>query len=160
MRKSIIPYIVCYFVTCTSLVYAQENNDNKHINQSTLSVRVNEGLVSISAKEASFKEVVKRLALGLGVDFEFLLKADRKLSMDFSNLPWDKALQKLSEDYAYSTNESGALTKLYFFPIGESASFTEKGTDLTVNTIQKSKNKQKSFVFEFDPLNNGVVRTE
>ncbi len=160
LRKAFFIYLIYYLFSCTTLLHAQENTGDKHNNQSSLSMWVNEGFVSISAKEASFKEVVKRLALGLGVDFEFLLKADRKLSIDFSNLPWDKALHRLSENYAYSTNESGTLIKLYFYPKGESSSFGEKNTDSALDMIHKSKDKQKSFVFEFDPLNGGNLHSE
>ncbi len=119
---------------------------------SSLVVSVEQNQISVQAINASLKETVEKVAHELAVGVEAMISDEERITIEFTNLPWDQAVKQLSQNYASVTDASGVLTKLIFYPVGED------GNSNRASSLSNSKNQTdhkvgsgKSFVFEFDP---------
>ena len=115
-------------------------------------VSTNDGLVSVQATEASLKDIIERIADALGIEVEAQVGDQKKVTVEFQDLTLDQAMERLSGNYAYTTDSDGAkISKLFIYPKGVAAPSGRSVTEANGNEAGYPKSRPEPFKFEFDP---------
>ncbi len=109
---------------------------------------VKEGLISLSAKDSSLKEIIENIGDAMRIEVIGNISDEEKISVDFDNLSLKDALGKLSTNYGYLTdsekegkkNHGNNITKIVILPKGNEAA-------LAGSTVREPE----PYKFEFDP---------
>lgn len=114
---------------------------------------VKDDLISLSAKDASLKEIIEELGSSMKIDVIGNIPEGEKISVKFDRLSLKDALEKLSSNYGYvidSGKEENKIAKMIILPKGEESRIQEREGTTPV--------KHEPFKFEFDPTENMEAR--
>lgn len=117
-----------------------------------LIVSTNDGFVSVKATETSLKDVIERIGQVLGIEVEAQVGDNEKVTAEFRDLTLDQAMDRLSGNYAYTTDGHGSsVEKLFVFPKGESVTAIRGVAKASENEAGRSASSAEPFKFELDP---------
>ncbi len=108
---------------------------------------VKDGLISLSAKDASLKEVIEELGNSMKIDVIGNIPEEEKISAKFEEVSLKDALEKLSSNHGFlmdSDYGNSKIAKIIILP---------KGKESRVQEIERTiPVKHEPFEFEFDPM--------
>lgn len=115
-------------------------------------VSTNDGFVSVKATEASLKDVIERIGHALGIEVEAQVGDQEKVTVEFQDLTLDQAMERLSGNYAYTTDSDGSsIKKLFVFPKGEAVPADHSLPEKKENEVGRRASTAEPFKFQFDP---------
>lgn len=149
---------------------------NKPEGKADFILTIEEGLISLNAKDASLKEIVEEIGRRMEIEVVANIPDEEKITMEFEKLSLEDAIERLARNYVYEKkSEEGKITKIVLLPKGEGTvpstpttkkSGVEEGKSMVkpeIRTKEKSPqpeteevDKEKStrpepFMFEFNP---------
>ena len=116
-------------------------------------------LISLSAKDASIKQIMEEIGQEMNVEVEALIPEDDRITIEFQALSLEDALKKLSSNYylhySKAENDKDKISKIVLLPEGEgkeqSAMPHTGGADVRVVGTQKAPgNTEREQVKEAD----------
>lgn len=138
--------------------------------QQNFALTVTDGLLSLKARDASLRAIVKEIGARLNIEVVARVPEEETVTKEFSNLPLEEALKRLSTDYVYlrdAQREEGAITKLFILPKGEPGEPMQSAGQATepvakeplvhaerkakYRSADKDEQRPQPFQFEFDP---------
>jgi len=125
------------------------------IGQKGFYLTVEDGLISISANDASLKEILEEIGEIMKVEVVVNLPEEERISVQFHRRSLADVLDKLSSNYGYIMNtEDGEnkIARIFLLPKGKE---TDKGRLLypeIKETVKDEKLQPEPFKFAFDPL--------
>ena len=124
---------------------------------------IKEDLISLSAKDASLKEIVEDMGRRMKIEVVAAISEEEKITIRFDKLSLEDAIKRLRTSYAYvwnSEKEGGKITKIVLLPEGKGTAVStikeEKKLVKSESRAKKEVASEKSprpepFKFEFDP---------
>jgi hypothetical protein len=107
---------------------------------------IEDGLITLNAKDASLKDIFKELGKRMDIEVKAMVPEEEKITIAFDRLSLEDAIKRLSINYVYlidSNREEGKITKIVVLP-------EEEGKGKIVSGKVK-KSREEPFKFEFDP---------
>ncbi|MDR4497674.1 MAG: hypothetical protein MRK02_07130 [Candidatus Scalindua sp.] len=153
----IILLLMSLFVISTLLLeekaFGNAKKDTEE--QSGFELTVKDDLISLSAKDASLKEIMKEMGRKMVVDVVGNIPEEEKVSVEFNGLSLTDALEKLSSNYGYQMDsEKGEnIAKIIVLPKRKETAtvgITAKESEIQERESKES-NRPEPFKFEFDP---------
>lgn len=117
---------------------------------------IKDDLISLSAKDASLKEIIEDLGSSMKIDVIGNIPQEEKINVEFDKLSLKESLEKLSSNYGYlmdSEKEEKKITKIIVLPKGKDTAplrITAKDSE-TQERESKESSQPEPFKFEFDP---------
>ena len=90
---------------------------------------VKEDLVSLKAKDASFKEILEEIGRRMNIEVVANIPKEEKITIEFDMMPLGEAIKRFRTSYAYvakSEKEKGKITKLVVAPKGPGKGLSSK----------------------------------
>jgi len=142
-----------FFLLVTPSVAEPVSKDKANLQASEkFIVSTNDGLVSVKATEASLKDIIERIGHALGIEVEAQVGDQEKVTAEFQDLTLDQAMERLSGNYAYTTDSDGAkISKLFIYPKGIAAPAGRSVAAVSENDGGRPESSPEPFKFEFDP---------
>ncbi len=101
---------------------ADGNPEAKSEDKADFVLTINEGLISLNAKNASLKEIVEEIGRRMKIEVDAHIPKDEKVTLEFEKLSLEDAIKRLSTNYVClmdSKKEEGRITKIVLLPKGE-----------------------------------------
>ncbi len=98
---------------------ADEKSEEKLEGKTDFDLSIKEGNISLSAKDASLKEVLKEIGQRIKVEVVGNIPEGEKVSVEFDKLSIVEVLEKLFINYGYITESEGGekkITKIIVLP--------------------------------------------
>lgn len=108
-------------------------------------VVVDEGGVTLHAKDASLAAVIRSLGEKAGIQVIEALPADERVTVDVESQTLESSIKLLAPRYVAVFNESGQVRQLYLLPKGADP-------DRSATGVPAQESEQEPFKFSFDPL--------
>lgn len=96
----------------------QERNSES---QGDYILRVKESLISLKAKDASFKEILEEIGRRMNIEVAANIPKEEKITIEFDMMPLREAIKRFRKSYAYVTDtekKEGKITKIVVVPEG------------------------------------------
>lgn len=142
---------------------ADKKSEVKAESRTDFVLTIKEDLISLSAKDASLKEIVEDMGRRMKIEVVADISEEEKITIGFDKLSLEDAIKKLRTSYAYvwnSEKEEGKITKIVLLPEGKGTAVStikeEKRLAKPKTAARKEALSEKSprpepFKFEFDP---------
>jgi len=154
LPKGLLAAVLC-LVIAQSAAYSAENSQppqSKSTRQAPFTLTIENNLISLTARDASIKAILEALGRRMNIAVVAAIPPEEMITTEFTKLPLQDALKKLSENHAYVTDsakETGRITKIMVTP-------GEKGVARAVSPAHQSirdmaSSQPEPFRFEFDP---------
>lgn len=102
-------------------------------------LKIEKGLVSLVAKDASLKQITEEMGRELNIEVDALMSPDDRITVEFQSLPLEDALKRMSSNYYvhYSKAEDNKnkINKIVLLPKGdgkEQSAMPSAGADVRV----------------------------
>ncbi len=176
----IVLLFLSLFIFFTSPLFggeAERKVDYKKEDKSDFVLTIKEGLISLSARDASIKDVVEEIGRRMKIEVYANIHEEEKVTIEFGKLSLEDAIKRLARNYVYEKkSEEGKITKIMLLPKGEgtvlsipatkepevikgqkvvrpeSRDLREKSTQPKPEEADKEKSpRSEPFKFEFNP---------
>ena len=143
---------VLFLLVAPGSIFAGEV-DNKTeaqlANKADYVLKIEKGLISLNAKDASMKQIMEEIGRELNVEVVAHISQDDRITVEFQTLPLEDALKRLSSNYyvhfSEAENDKDKINKIVLLPEGEgkgqSAIPQEGGADVRVVGTQTAPGK-------------------
>jgi len=141
-----------------------DGSGNESESKGSYSLTINENLITLSATNASLREIVEDIGLRMKVEVVTHISHDETISLKFDNLSLEESIRRLSTNHVYlmdSEKEKGGITKIVLVPKGQEKVSSVRIQERTMsNKFSREKSKKKTsgkssetvpFKFEVDP---------
>ena len=99
---------------------ADRNSKRKSESKADFVLTIKDDLISLSAKDASLKEVVEEIGKRMKIEVVAHISDDEKVSMEFEKLSLEDAIERLSRNYVYEKeSDKGKITKIMLLRKGK-----------------------------------------
>ena len=117
---------------------------------------VKDDLISLSAKDASLKEIVEEIGRRMKIETAARISKKDKITVKFDNLSLEDAVKRLDINYVYlfdSKKGGEKIVGITFLPkeTGTAVSPAEKEKQLVKPERKDKSSRPEPFKFEFDP---------
>ena len=126
---------------------ADKKPERNSESQADYILMVKEGLISLKAKDASFKEILEEIGRRMKIEVVANIPEEEKITIEFDMIYLEDAIKRFRTSYAYITKsekEKGKITKIVVVP---------KGLGKGLSTKFKLKYDPQPSIqeFEYDP---------
>ena len=92
-------------------------------NKADYFLRIEKGFISLSAKDASLKQIVEEIGRELNIEVVAHISQDDRITAEFQALPLEDALKRLSSNYyvhySKAENDKDKISKIVLLPKGD-----------------------------------------
>lgn len=108
---------------------ADKKPEGKPDSRTDFVLTIKDDLISLSAKDASLKEVVEEIGKRMKIKVVANIPEEEKVTTEFDRLSLEDALKRLSRNYVYEKeSEKGKITKIMFLQRGKGTALSEPAT--------------------------------
>lgn len=138
-------------VYLSSALAGQSNEKSKEqsVEKREFELTIQEGLISLSAKEASVSAIVEEIGRQMSIDVDAYIPGEEKITVEIDKVSLEAAIKRLSERFVYVTDSSkddNKITKIYLLPKGEQAVLSSK------ESVDEQPPQPEPFeLFRYDP---------
>lgn len=138
--------------------------DKESMSKRSYSLTIEENVISLSATNASLKEIVEEIGHRMKIEVVTHIRNDETISIKFDDLPIEESIRRLSTNHVYlidSEREKGRIAKIVILPKGQGKvssgrikEQTRRDTYSQATSQKKTSGKSSEsvpFKFEFDP---------
>ena len=124
---------------------------------SNYTLEVDKDLISLSARDASLKEILEDIGKRMKIDVVTEISDEERVSVKFSKIPIHEAIKRMSANYVYLTDsegEKGKISKIVVLPKGKGKGKALKSNSSSLKSgehAKKEKSAPEPFKFQFDP---------
>jgi hypothetical protein len=124
--------------------------------QSNFILTVKDNLISLSAKDASFKELLEEIGRRMNIEVFANIPREQKLTLEFDSLSIEDAIRELRK-YASivyvkdAKKEPEQIRKIIALPIQAGARVGAPASSVREEALSQQAPRPKPFKFEFDP---------
>jgi len=144
-------------VISSSLFIGKADGEGEEVvEQKGFYLMVEDGLISISANDASLKEILEEIGKRMKIAVVVNIPEEERINVKFHRLSLADSLKKLSSNYGYIMNtEDGEKKFASIFVLAKgketlSTTFDTKES-MSNETVDKVPEQPEAFKFEFDP---------
>lgn len=130
------------------------NAERESEEKSSFELTVKDDLITLSANDASLKEIVEEIGEKMNIKAVANIHAEEKISVEFERLSLTKALEKLSSNYGYIMNtekDKKKIARIFVLPKGKNTAKGKLSKPEPEGTVKEKKTQLEPFKFEFDP---------
>lgn len=131
----LIKKLVVYAMLLAPLLLSANVSAEVLENVATYTLKIEKGLISLNAKDASLSAVLEDIGQKMAVEVVNNVPAEDKVTVTFDKLPLQEAIKKLSANYVYlmdSEKEKGNITKIVVLPKGSEMDYSRLPEEKTV----------------------------
>lgn len=123
----------------------------------TFQVKVNKGLVSLEANEASVAKIFEEIGKQAGITVDSNIAPDEKISIQFDRIPLEDAMKRLAKNVSFSyaqdsNTKNTRISKVVVLAEGRQSAVRLKQPEAPPQSSKKAEGPPpEPFKFEFDP---------